>query len=85
MLRWNISFIFKTLGDTQGIVQLCAEGHPGYDGPARATVAVWKHRGRVSAEWLPVLVAELLSRGVDPNDLFEITPAPALAPADVGL
>jgi len=89
MYVWDVAEIFKTLGGAKGVRELCGRLAPAAPLPAAITVHLWKHRNRISAEWLPVVVRGLVDQ--DHNLRVFITPlppSPVPAPAsmeDVGL
>lgn len=76
MIAWNVAHMFKLAGGCEGVVKLCARFVPTGEPPALQTAAVWKHRDRISAEWLPVVVAGLLAAGHPPAAMFRKAEAP---------
>lgn len=87
MLVFDIPFLFTAAGDSAGILDLCRKTVPDAIPPSPATVTVWKHRQRISAEWLPVVVYALMKRGIPPRFRLasEVTAGRVETPADLGL
>lgn len=95
MLTWDTDKVFELLGGTPGVVALCAQTAPDVPPPAAGTVAVWKHRKRIAAEWVPVIVYGVFAGGYLPtaeihqlfNEINPVSPPAAPAPSleDFGL
>lgn len=81
MISFDIPSIFKCLGGPDGVLDICKRRNPARRPPDPNTPNVWKCRKRISYEWLPTLVCEMLARGHAPH-LFAGLPTPA-APAKV--
>lgn len=89
MITWDVASIFNALGGVKGVVTLCAEVAPLDIPPRPDTVAVWKSRNKLPAEWAPVVVAGLLARKYT-GTLFRTVAAPdqispSLELSEVGL
>ena len=70
MIRWNTERMFELADGPRGLLALCTRTASGANPPSMTTINVWKHRRRISAEWLPVVVSGLLDLGCAPNELF---------------
>jgi hypothetical protein len=73
MLTWNTDYIFSLLGGTPGVTALCERhAEPGDTPPAYGTVAVWRHRKRIAAEWVPTVFGGLIKEGFLPPEEYHL-------------
>ena len=69
MIEWNVRAMFAYVNGTAGMFAVLDNAFPN-SGLRLPTVSVWHNRARISAQWLPVVVAELLSRGMCLGDML---------------
>lgn len=86
MITWDTDRLFELAGGVRGVLDICAKSDPLTIPPRPATVAVWKNRKRISAEWLPAVVEWVLASfdNLCPEQeaLFTDAPATTSAPSD---
>lgn len=63
MYGWDTERMMHLAGGPTGMRALCAEVAPAVTPPSVATTTVWRGRGRIPQDWLPVVVRGLLARG----------------------
>lgn len=74
MIQFDTAVLFDRLGGPAALRRAVAEENGRT--PAEATVAMWKSRNRIAAEWLPACVVAALRRDPDLklNDLLVDVP-----------
>lgn len=83
MIAWNVDRIYEKLGGPTGVLAHCALFNNG-TAPNYGTVVVWKHRQRIAAEWLPVILYGLfVLHGVQAGATLFTAPLESME--DVGL
>lgn len=87
MIVWDIGHIFHKLDGSKGVLAACELHNADAQPPQPTTVAVWKHRNRIPAEWLPAVFFEYLAQGGALDDAFTTASADELGLGwgDVGL
>jgi hypothetical protein len=73
MIQWDASAIFEQIGGPAALRRALTED---YDrAPAEATVAMWKSRNRIAAEWIAACIFAVIRRRAIPlaNLLEELT------------
>jgi hypothetical protein len=60
-VNWNFSVILGCLGTVEETVQAFVD--VGLEPPSRATVAMWRYRGRIGPEWTAGAVYALIETG----------------------
>lgn len=75
MIWFDCDYLIQACGDVEGVRKICAEHAAlGYPCPSKNAIAVWKHRGRIPYDWMPVLVHHALTRGAGPDVFTQTDP-----------
>ena len=89
MIEWDVKEIFNRLGGAKGVAAACARLAPHAATPEYFTIYMWKVRERISALWLPVLVAAAMETAISDNPdllgLFVDVPEALLKMENCGL
>ena len=62
MIVLDVSYIFTVAGGPAGLLNLMARHDPG-NPPNYATVQMWKYRGAIPSQWMPVVLYALGREG----------------------